>query len=175
MRFWFALIRPARYMTCSLQSSHTIVRTSDRHGKASLSAQPELAHAMETNHGRCDISIGPDWASGRRSVQRLHLGWRKAVVPSSRGRGSEWVYTEHDPDPAGGSSRRRPDLLRAAPSLARGRLRDMEILGPDPGGRRALEGLRRRHLGLALSRRVHTETGRNRCAGALVLQRLCQH
>jgi ureidoacrylate peracid hydrolase len=47
----------------------------------------------------------------------------------------------------------------AAPSLAPRRLRDVEILGPDPGGRGALQGLRRRQLGRDLSRRVHAAPG----------------
>jgi hypothetical protein len=67
------------------------------------------------------------------------------------------------------------DLLLTAPSLAPRRLRDVEILGADPGGRSSVEGLRRRHLGRDVPRRVHAATGGDRRAGALVLQRVRQY
>src|SRR5215510_6576820 len=45
----------------------------------------------------------------------------------------------HDRDSRSGSFRRCSSLLRAAPSLAPWRLRNVEILGTDPGSLRALE------------------------------------
>ena len=60
-------------------------------------------------------------------------------------------------------------------SLAHRRLRDMEALGSDPGGRRALQGLRRPQLRRNLSRRIHAATGGGRGVGALVLLRVRQH